>query len=134
MTVSEKKDKGILESLTTVVSGMFQNYTEPKPNLQPHKEKKAQDGFYYDKNQGTWVINGKKADAEHDMGQEPIGQEKSLGGVEPPPVAMMNLPKVSNVGVEPGTLSEPFSGAFGKVTIGHNKKKTAHKSVYVSQS
>lgn len=134
MIAPEKKNKGILESLTTVVSDMFQTYAEPKPNPQSYKEKEVQNEFYFDKNKGIWVINGKEADAEYDMGQEPVKQERNIGTIEPPPVAMMSVPKASNVEVESEALPEAFSGAFGKVTIGHSKKKTTHKNLYVSQS
>lgn len=132
VAMPEKKTKGILESLTTAVSDMFQTYAEPQPKPQPQPYKQARNEFYFDKTRGIWVINGQEADAEYDMGQEPVKEIAKIGEVEPPPVAMMPVPRASNREDEVETTPEVLSGAFGKVTIGHNKKKAGHKNLYVA--
>lgn len=134
MVVSEKKNKGIFESLTTAVTDMFQTYTEPKPAPKPYKQQPAQNEFYYDKAKGIWVINGKEADAEYDMGQEPVSRTAKIEEVEPPPIANMSMPKMNIGEVEEDVTPEVFSGAFGKVTVSHSKKKGGHKNLYVSHN
>lgn len=47
----------------------------------------ARSNFYYDQAKGQWIIDGKEADTEYDMGQEPAGPRAKGEDVPPPPVA-----------------------------------------------
>ena len=140
----EKKNKSFFQSITSVVSDIFQTHHQPqnqpqfqpKPEPQTYAPQPAQNEFYFDKTKGVWVINGKEADTEYDMGQEPEKTAKNAEELVPPPISTGSIQKHNKM-VEPEkeVAPEPVNESFGKVTIGHVvKKKAPIKVLYTAQN
>ena len=118
---AETSSKGIFESLTTAVTDIFQSYSEPKhksnPQPQTYQAPAPQNEFYFDKVKGTWVINGKEADTEYDMGQEPVKEQTKIEEVAPPPISSGIPLRPNKEEVVPESGTEFVSESFGKVKI-----------------
>ena len=116
---------------------------QPQPQPQPLERPKANE-FYFDKDKGTWIINGREADSEYDMGQEPIVPKSKADDVVPPPeatAAVQRSPeKIAAAAtyeevppMEAEVIKKPFGQPQQVKTGPVAKKKSTMRSLYVPQ-
>ena len=135
MPAEEQKTEGIFNFLATAVCDLLPKIS-PSHHAAPAKESPSpkKSNFYYDQNAGKWIIDGKEADTEYDMGQDP-GQPRIKGDVAPPPQAPSGVAKVPRAAEreDEGEASGAIKDPFGQVRGTGAKKKPGVRSLYVPQ-
>jgi len=143
----EEKKEGFLNVIANAVSELFPKKSESLENETSHVhakpapplERPKPNEFYFDKAKGVWVINGKEADQEYDMGQEPNLPSSKYAPVEPPPMSMggsaKSPSKKNEENNESDSQAEVIKNPFGQpIKTGLvGKKKTIGRSLYVPQ-
>ena len=148
-----QKKGGLISALKSGITGLFAPTTLPKQpgkgEQSPLKEKSpvlpkppelpqsVQSGFYYDRTLQKWIINGKEADAEYDMGQEPVFPGRPKSEVPSPPPAPAKMPAVGKGKEEKSEKSEE-TGKIGKIADPFSYKlepkgEAGHQQKYVNQ-
>jgi len=119
-----KKQGGIISTIASGITGLLLG--KPQENIvtqEIKKEEKKQEEivknerFYYDKDKKKWIIDGKEASAEYDMGQEPLTKSKSADILPPPLPQVISpssslpkpIPKPAPLIEESKKIADPFS-------------------------
>ncbi len=144
----QQKRGGLISSIASGISGLFIHpKTKPEKSPQPltAAAPESKQGFYFDPKTRKWIINGKEADSEYDMGQEPI-LPKQKGEVPPPPspAASKGVPVIVPAPAAPkekekakpeevAKIADPFQYKPAAKPETATTTKAGHQPKYVSQ-